>query len=57
MAYYEASAKKGTCIESMFDEVAQKLYEKFKKPAKHFRPLSKVDIRTPIEITKKSRCC
>lgn len=37
MQYYEASAKRGTNIEQMFDEVAHKLFERFKKPSKQMK--------------------
>jgi Ras-related protein Rab-1A len=57
MEYYEASAKRGTNIEGMFDEVARKLFDRFKKPAKHFKNTGKVELRQLAQPIKKSRCC
>lgn len=56
MQYYEASAKRGTNIEAMFEAVANSLFERFKKPNKQPKP-NKIDLKQPTNIKKPSRCC
>ncbi len=57
MEYYEASAKRGTNIESMFDQVARKLFDRFKKPTNYLKNPIKVDLRHPVQPIKKPSCC
>jgi small GTP-binding protein len=61
MKYYETSAKRGSGIEGLFDEMAVELYDKYKKKPHKSTTDSGKKVRINIPNTKPvgkfSRCC
>lgn len=60
MAYYETSAKKGVGIETLFEDMAKQLYDKYKR--KGFQSSGGNGRKLLVDKTEKntgkiSRCC